>query len=137
MKISCFPFQASATHLARNSNTRYNYLVQFTNPDRKFVMKIWHDVYERFVSASALKLKMAESFEEKIPPFLDLDCGYLEKRSKAKCWIEDNEDLEAMYKAFSHADDETTLWCENRHKSGKKRKLTVLKRVMERKLRTL
>ena len=98
----CFPFHASATHLARNINTRYNYLVRFTNSDCKFVANIWHDVHERFVPSSALKLKLVESFEEKIPSFSDLDYGYL---SNAKCWIEDNQDLEAMYKVFSHASE--------------------------------
>ena len=59
----------------------------------------------------------------KYHPFSDLDCGYLEKHSNAKRWIEDSQDLEDMYKAFSHAGDEITVWCENRRKSGKKRKI--------------
>lgn len=66
-------------------NTHYNYLVQF--PDCKFVMKIWHDVHERFVSASSLKLILVESSEEKIPSFLDLDRGISWK--KFECQIVD------------------------------------------------
>ena len=41
-------------------NTHYNYLVWF--PDWKFVTKIWHDVHERFVSASSLKLDTGGKF---------------------------------------------------------------------------
>ena len=124
-------FQAAATHISGNSDAErpqvlYNYLVRFINPDQKskFVTKIWHDVHEKFSSATALKLKLVDTFEEKLPSFSDLECGYFEKN--AKRWIEDNQDLQAMYRQLS---DEITLWCEGcpsedsqRKKTGKKRK---------------
>ena len=81
------------------------------------------DTNNNFPVHSVLKLKLVETFEEKIHSFSDLDCGYLEKCSNAKHWIEDNQDLEAMYKAFSHPGDEIALWCENQRKGGKKRKI--------------
>jgi len=65
---------------------------------------------EKFSSMSALKLKL-ETYEEKLPSFTDLECGYFEKRSNAKRWIEDNQDLQAMYRHFRD-NDEITLWCE-------------------------
>jgi len=45
---------------------------------------------------SALKLKLVETCEEKLPSFTDLECGYFEKCSNAKGWIEDNQDLQAL-----------------------------------------
>ena len=59
----------------------------------------------------------------------ELECGYLEKRTNAKSWVENDQDVEAIYKAFSQT-DEITLWCEGRpseqlqNKTGKKRKGT-------------
>ena len=54
-------------------------------------------------------------------------CGYFEKRT-AKRWIENDKDLDAMYRGFNEK-DEITLWCEGKQnhedsgkKSGKKRK---------------
>ena len=104
--------------------SKYSYLI---NPDlnTKFMTKVWHDVNEKFLSADELKHKLTSSFEEKLPPFSELECGYLEKRN-GKRWIENDKDLEAMYKVFDE-NDEITLWCEGlgdeTHKrSGKKRK---------------
>lgn len=41
----------------------------------------------------------------------ELKCGYLEKHTNAKHWIEDNKDLEATYKTLSDK-AETTIWSE-------------------------
>lgn len=148
MEFCIFSFQAHVTgnsdperpplhHVTGNSDPErqplhYNYLVRFINPEQKskFVTKIWHNVSEKFSSVSALKLKLVETYEEKLPSFTDLECGYFEKRSNSKCWIEDNQDLQAMYRHFRD-NDEITLWCEgcpseDQHKktkkTGKKRK---------------
>ena len=61
-------------------HVHYNYLVRLINPEQKsnFVTKIWHNVSEKFSSMSALKLKL-ETYEEKLPSFTDLECGYFEK----------------------------------------------------------
>lgn len=50
-------------------------------------------------------------FEEKLPQFSELECGYLEKG--ANCWIKDYEDVKAIYKTFSST-KEITIWCEGR-----------------------
>ena len=73
-------------------------------------------------------MKLIETFEEKLPNLSELKCGYLEKGSKR--WVEDDDDLEAMYETFDSA-DEITIWCEGRlseeqqrkKDAGKKRKL--------------
>ena len=68
-----------------------------------------------------------KTFEDKLPPCCSLDIGYFERRGSAKRWIEDQDDLDAMYRAFSPG-DEITLWTHGRsqeealNKAGKKRK---------------
>ena len=107
---------------------RYNYLVRIINPEQrsKFIVKIWHDIHEKFEHASELKTKLVVSFEDKLPPLSGLQCGYLHKGSKR--WIENDKDLEAMYKLFTSG-DEIAIWCEGRSvspeepaRSGRKRK---------------
>lgn len=61
-------------------------------------------------------------YGDKLPPVSDLVCGYFHKGSK--CWIESDQDLEAMYKLYA----EITVWCEGHLSSepparcGRKRK---------------
>jgi len=78
---------------------QYSYLVRVINPEQrsKYITKIWHYVRQKFDSPDTLKYKLIESFEDKLPSFSDIEIGYIEKRSNAKRWIEDTEDLEAMY----------------------------------------
>ena len=94
---------------------KYTYLVRIINPEQRsrFVTKIWHHVRDRFNSLDLLKLRLIETFEDKLPPLSELELGYLEKKTNAKRWIEDRDDLEA-YQAFSSG-DEITLWCDARH----------------------
>ena len=49
--------------------------------------------------------------EENLPNFSELKCGYLE--SGSKCWVEDDDDLEAMYQKFDSTDEITIVWCED------------------------
>jgi len=62
---------------------------------------VWHDVDEKFLSTQQLKQKLISTFEEKLPPLSELECGYFEKRATGKRWIEDDKDLDAMYKGFN------------------------------------
>ena len=104
--------------------------MRIINPEQKskHVTKIWHNVDKKFATCKELKLKLIETFEEKLPNFSELQCGYFEKGSK--CWTENDDDLEAMYKTFNSC-DEITIWCEGRPSeeqqrkkdAGKKRKL--------------
>lgn len=116
----------STLNNAQPSLPHYNYLVRIINPEQrsKFVAKIWHDVHEKFECASELKMKLVAGFEDKLPSLSDLECGYLHKSSKR--WIENDQDLEAMYKLFDPG-DEITVWCvgwlpEQQVGSGRKRK---------------
>ena len=58
-----------------------------------------------------LKTQLVSDFGDKLPSLPDIECGYLDKSSKR--WIEDNRDLEAMYKAATIG-DEITIWCKAR-----------------------
>ena len=102
------------TSLSTNTpSPHYKYLVRIINPEQrsKHVTKIWHDVYERFYCADQLKTKLINDFEEKLPQLSDLVCGYLDK--SAKRWIEDDQDVEAMYHDVSSG-SEITIWCDGR-----------------------
>ncbi|MCG8621907.1 MAG: hypothetical protein MJE68_07920 [Proteobacteria bacterium] len=89
-----------------------------------FVAKVWYDIHTKFTSAKQLKQNLIATFEDKLLTLSELKCGYLEKRTNAKCWIED-KDLEAMYKTFS---DDSEITCEGpsfeepMSKCGRKRK---------------
>ena len=61
---------------------------------------MWHDVHEKFLSTQQLKQKLISTFEEKLPPLSELECGYFEKLATGKRWIEDDKELDAMYKGF-------------------------------------
>ena len=101
---------------------KYKYLVRFVNPDQKsqYVTKIWHNEHSKFKSISHLKQSLCESFEDKLNGSENFVCGYLDKASKR--WIEDDQDLEAMYQLFKNRDCDVTLWC-IAEKRGKKRKI--------------
>ena len=60
----------------------FNYVVHIFNPDQKnkHVTKIWHSVEEKF--NHELKAKLIADFDDKLPPLIDLECGYMEKNFK-------------------------------------------------------
>ena len=102
----------------------YKYVVRIINPEQKskHVTKVWHNVTEKFSTCDQL---LIECFEDKLPTFSELQLGYMERG--AKRWIENNQDLDAMYKTFCST-DEITLWCEGtltekQKRETKKRKL--------------
>ena len=63
---------------------------------------------------------LISTFKEKLPHFSELEYGYFEKHT-GKRWIENDKDLDAMYRGFN-AKDDITLWCEGKPSddSGKK-----------------
>ena len=89
--------------------------------------KVWHNVHDNFNCPQTLKDKLYETFEDKLPSATALEIGYFDRRGSTKRWIEDKEDLDAMYRAFPPG-EEITLWVHERlpeepvTKSGKKRK---------------
>ena len=104
---------ASADSPQPSTAPHYKYLVRIINPGQKskYITKIWHNVNEQFQHAKQMKKQMIDDFEDRLPQLSDLECGYLFKG--AKRWIEDDQDLNAMYKAFN-CGDEITIWCEGR-----------------------
>ena len=116
-----FPYEPFNT----SSDPKYTYLVRIINQEQrsKFITKIWHHIHERFNTPGMFKLKLIETFEDKLPPLSELELGYLEKKTNAKRWIENQDDLEALYQAF-FSGDEINLWCDARHlpEEQKKRK---------------
>ena len=82
----------------------------FVNLDQKsqYVTKIWHNEHSKFKSISHLKQSLCESFEDMLNGSENFVCGYLDKASKQ--WIEDDQDLEAMYQLFKNHDCDVTLW---------------------------
>jgi len=112
-------------------STQYNYLVCIISPEQKtkFITKVWHDVHERFLSTLQLKQKLISTFQEKLPPLSELECGYFEKRATGKRWIDD-KDLDAMYKGFN-VNDEITVWCEGKPSSDDSGKISGRKRKAE------
>ena len=92
----------------------------------KTVTRIWHDVHGKFKHAKELKDQLVSSFEDKLGSLCDLECGYMEKKSQR--WLENDKDIEVMYKTFKPG-DEITLWCDGTlpestksTRDGKKRK---------------
>ena len=84
----------------------------------------------KFGSALELKEELIASlnFGDKLPQLSELECGYLEKRSNAKRWIEKDKDLEVMYQTIRE-NSEITLWCESPpcEEQGTKRGMTLEK----------
>ena len=82
--------------------------------------RMWHNVTQKFVSPSALRIKLMDSFPDRLPVSGDFQIGYLGKKG-TKRWIESPEDLAALNRSFNSG-DEVTLWCEPRRSEGKRKK---------------
>lgn len=57
----------------------YSYLVEILNAEHKskFVTKIWHNVHDKFNCPQALKDKLYETFEDKLPSATALEIDTL------------------------------------------------------------
>jgi len=89
-----FPYYDPFYFLKESSATqpmvpKYTYLVRIINPEQRsrFVTKIWHHVRERFNSPDILKLRLMETFEDKLPPLSEIELGYLEKKTNANAGL--------------------------------------------------
>ena len=65
-----------------------------------------------------------------MPPLSGLECGDFEKRATGKHWIEEDKDLDAMYKGFN-VNNEITVWCEGKPSSDDSGKISGRKRKAE------
>ena len=71
----------------------------------------WHGVHHVFNSPTTLKLKLMDTYKEKLPSTPDsINIGYLAKRG-GKRGIENELDLTSMYKQFDSGES-ITLYCE-------------------------
>ena len=105
--IIAIPFQAERR--CSEPTESYKYVIRIINHEQRsrHVNKVWHNVKNKFMTTKELKEQLIESFEEKLPQLSELELGYVEKG--AKRWIENDEDLEAMYMTF-RPNDEIVLW---------------------------
>ena len=72
----------------------------------------WHDITEVFSSPAVLRLKLMDSFREKVPSG-DFPVGYITKRGNSKCWIEQPVDLNSVYGHFESGDT-ITFFCDRK-----------------------
>ena len=70
---------------------------------------MWHGINCRFKSVNKLKDELLSSFNDKLSSLSNLQVGYMEKNSKR--WLECDQDIDAMYKAFK-VGEEILLWCD-------------------------
>ena len=106
-----------------------NYVVRIIPPDKKSDAKTyeWHGVHEVFRSPTELKMKMMDTFKDKLSSNCDFQLGYLTKKGNSKRWIEQEADLISMYKQFEGSET-ITIFCDGKSKEpigntiGKKRK---------------
>lgn len=92
----------------------FNYLVRIIPTKKSDAQTFeWHGVHNVFTSPTTLKIKLMDTFKDKLPPTPDsFQIGYMAKRS-AKRAIENDLDLTSMYKQLN--DESTiTLYCETK-----------------------
>ena len=107
----------------KHSSRMYSYLVRIIPSDKKGDFKTfeWHGVTEIFTSPSALKQKLIDSFQSKIPGDSgSLQIGYIAKCGNGKWWIEQEGDLTSMYMQFEHSNT-ITLFSEGHSTSTPKK----------------
>ena len=102
--------------ISKNGTTKY--LVRIIPPERKSNAKTfeWHDITEVFSSPAILRLKLMDSFMEKVSSSSDFPVGYITKCGNSECWIEQPADLNSMYGQFESDDTITFFVMENQAK---------------------
>ena len=91
---------------------------------RDYVTRMWHNVTQKSESPSELRIKLMDSFPDRLPPSGDFQIGYLGKKG-TKRWIKSPEDLAALNRSFNSG-DEVTLWCEARRCEAKRKKVMMM-----------
>ena len=90
----------------------YVYSVKLINPKRKsdYVVRLWHDAKQVFISVDGIKQKLMDSFPNELHHD-NFALGFYSPPSSTKRWIVDNCDLKAMYNSFEPG-SKINLWCE-------------------------
>ena len=60
-----------------------------------------------------LRVKLVETFKERVPGTLDFNVGYYEGSQQAKIWLVTADDLKTLYRKFPKG-GQVTLWCDGR-----------------------
>ena len=80
------------------------------------VVRYLHNFSSRFESATVLRVKLVEQFQELVPDNLSFNIGYYEGRKSLKIWLMSKEDFTTMYVKCPKG--EITLWCDARSDKG-------------------
>ena len=80
------------------------------------VVRYLHNFSSRFESATILRTKLVEQFQNLVPDSLSFSTGYFERQSRSKIWSISKEDLTTMYTKYPKR--EITLWCDGRSDEG-------------------
>ena len=81
------------------------------NPHRKsdIIIHYLHNYSTRFESATALRMKLVEEFQDLVPDNLSFSVGYFEGQSYSKIlWLMSRENFTTMYVSILK---EKSLWC--------------------------
>ena len=97
-----------------HSLSQHTYKVKVINPHRKsdMIIRYLHNYSTRFESATALRMKLVEEFQDLVPDNLSFSVGYFEGQSHSKIWLMSREDFATMYVKYPKG--EITLWCDSR-----------------------
>ena len=97
------------------SDPEYSYKVKIINPNRKSDVAVFYlnDFSATFESVTSLRVKLIETFKERVPNTLDFNVGYYEGSQQAKIWLVTAEDLKTFYQKFPKG-GQVTLWCDGR-----------------------
>ena len=101
--------------VGQSSSGQNSYIVRIINPKWKsdVVTQTWHNVHDRFTSPKVLRQKMMATSTEQNLRMTIFSIGYYEKPGNSKCWIANENDLEAMYRSYN-LEDAISLWCDGR-----------------------
>ena len=104
------PCPAKAT-----SDPVYSYKVKIINPNKKSDVAVFYlnDFSGAFDSVTSLRVKLIETFKERVPSTLDFNVGYYEGSQQAKIWLVTTDDLKTFYRKFPKG-GQVILWCDGR-----------------------
>lgn len=80
------------------------------------IVRYLHNFSSRFESATVLRVKLVDQFQDLVPDNLSFNIGYFEGQSHSKIWLMSREDFTTMYVKYPKG--EITLWCDGRSDDG-------------------
>ena len=85
------------------SDPVYLYKVKIINLNKKSDVAVFYlnDFSTTFESVTSLRVKLIETFKERVPNTLDFNVGYYEGSQQAKIWLVTADDLKIFYQKVS------------------------------------